>query len=467
MRFDETFIRGSLSDVSIVNGSLLPVDPFFAVDSRLIKPNELFVAVSGNHTDGHLYLEDALKNGASGLMISHEKKSYLDQLDSILLKNKLVLVVNNTINALITLASEWRKLFKNPVVGITGSVGKTSTKEVLAAILKENKNSFYATQGSQNTRIGLSINILHLKSDDDFGVFEMGISHRGEMDQLAGIAKPTIAIITNIGHSHMEGLGSLQDIAIEKRAIFNHFTEKNIGVIFGDQEMLSTVSYSHPVVRFGSKTTNQIQARKIQFVNNSVKFYLKIYKNKYAVTLDKPHMGTVYAALAAATAAHLLLIDNAVILNALQKPVTVSGRFEKRKLKNGGILINDCYNANPESVKAALLAFEQIDTSGTKILVLGDMLELGVNAPFWHRQIGRFLRKITTLKKIILVGSLVHWVKKNVPLGVETVMVASWEDAQTYFDTLDKSSILLVKGSNGVGLLNLVKKYSHVLSYAK
>ena len=143
-------------------------------------------------------------------------------------------------------------------------------------------------------------------------------------------------------------------------------------------------------------------------------------------------------------------------------PLTLSGRFVERPMKSGkGMIIDDCYNANPESMKAALLAFERIDTTSKKIVVIGDMLELGVNSPFWHRQIGRFLRKAPSLRNVILVGSLVEWTKKTIPVNVKVEHVANWKEAQVVLEKkMDKDSMVLIKGSLGMKLKNLVNELS-------
>ena len=464
MRFDESFVRNVLPDVSIVYGALPIVDPLFSIDSRIIQPNELFIALQGTHVDGHNFVQHALQKNAAGAIIEQDKIACLDGIDKKLLQNKIIIAVKNTYDALIKCATAWREQFTYPVIGVTGSMGKTTTKEMIASILQQSNTPHLVSRDNQNTRIGLALNILRMRSSHNVAVFEMGINNRGEMAQLAHLVKPTIGIITYIGHCHMEGLGSLHDISIEKRNIFKYFTEQNIGIINGDQPILSHVSYSHPVVRFGSKTTNQVQARKIQIMNDGAQFILKIYKDKYTVKIPKPHAGIVFNALAAATATHLLGIGHTSIIQALQSGVRIKGRFEKRQLKNGhGVLIHDCYNANPESMKAALMAFEEIETSSKKVVILGDMLELGVTSAFWHRQIGRFLRKITSIKKVILVGSMVEWVKKTVPVGLDVEMVSDWQHACAYFDTLNEPSVILIKGSNGVGLTNIVDKYSQPL----
>ncbi|HZW61614.1 MAG TPA: cyanophycin synthetase, partial [Candidatus Babeliales bacterium] len=238
-----------------------------------------------------------------------------------------------------------------------------------------------------------------------------------------------------------------------------YFTEDSIGVINGDQALLANVGYVHPVLKFGSKTVNQIQARKIHIGSKHTSFILKIYKEKYHIVIKQVHHGVVFNSLAATAVAHLLGVPNNVIVQAIQQPVVIAGRFEQRALKdNKGTLINDCYNANPESMKAALLAFQKIESNAPKIAVLGDMLELGLNSPFWHRQLGRFLRKVPSLKHLILVGSMVKWTKKTAPVGLTVDVVPTWKEAiEQLKERLGQEAIVLVKGSRGVGLNNLVE----------
>lgn len=461
MRFDEHFLRGALSEVTVIY-SVFPSDSQFSVDTRTLQKDDIFFALPGARSDGHDFLEDAVKKGAGGIVIAANNKGLLDGLDKKQLEKMLVVMVPDTNAALIRLATVWRTQFNYPVVAITGSVGKTSTKELLAHIFDVQGVRYLASFGNQNTRIGIALNMLRMRSSHKAAIFEVGINKRGEMAKLANMLRPTTAVITNIGHSHMEGLGSVADIALEKRDIFKYFTADSIGVINGDQALLASVGYVHPVLKFGSKTTNQIQARKVHIgVGGShTSFILKMYREKYTISLNNVHEGIVFNALAAASVAHLLNVPHEIIMKAVSQAPVVSGRFETRALKNRkGALINDCYNANPESMKAALLAFQKIETPARKIVVLGDMLELGLNSPFWHRQLGRFLRKVPSLKHAILVGDLVKWTKKTVPVGLSVTCVANWQEA---LDALEQSmgpeSLVLVKGSRGMELTNLVKE---------
>lgn len=461
MRFDQHFLKGVLPDAAVPYATY-PNEISFAVDSRTIQQGDIFVAISGALVDGHDFIKDAFANGAAGLLMAAAKKDLLASFDNQMLQNKLVILVADPVQAFIKLACAWRDQFKYPVVGITGSVGKTSTKEILKTILHTNGTPFVASQGNQNTRVGIAMNIFKMRAHHKVAIFEMGISKRGEMAELARIARPTTAVITGIGHAHMAGLGSLSDIANEKRDIFKFFAESSIGVINGDQPLLAHVGYTHPVIKFGYKTVNQIQARKIQSGPASTSFVLKLYKEKYPVTIPNPHEGAVINSLAASALAYLLQVPNSVIVQAIQQPIKVAGRYEEKSLATyKGRVIHDCYNANPESMKAALLAFGKLETTAQKIAVLGDMLELGPNAAFWHRQLGRFLRKVPSLKHVILVGDMVKWTYKTAPVGITVEVVPTWKEAVEKLEPqLAQESVVLVKGSRGIALDNLVRKIS-------
>lgn len=457
MRFDKHFVEGVFSEAAIIQ-SYFPDDASFSIDTRSLKQGDIFVALSGETCDGHDFIQEAFARGASGIMIADAKKEVLKKIPAATLAHKLILSVPDPLQGLLRLAAVWRSHFSYPVVAITGSVGKTSTKTMLANILETHGMPHLVSSGNLNTKIGIALTLLRMRASHKAAIIEVGISKRGEMAALANILRPTTAIITKIGHSHMEGLGSLSDIALEKRDIFKYFSEDSIGIVNGDQPILAQVSYVHPVIKFGSKSTNQIQARKINLGNQHVSFVLKIYKDKFPITMQNAHEGSIGNALAASSAAYLLGVPRDVIIKGIQLPLQVSGRFELKKLKaRKGMIVNDCYNASPESMKAALIAFQKMETSGRKIAVLGDMLELGLNSPFWHRQIGRFLRKVPSLNQVILVGSMVQWTKKTLPMGVKATVVPTWQDAVKELEgMLEQESCVLVKGSNGVGLLNLV-----------
>ncbi len=456
MRVNQDFILSVFPD-ALFRGNYLAATDSWAVDSRVVQPGDTFVAIGGSKTDGHAFLAEVYERGVRTVMVAtaqvaavaHELKKFEAA--------GTVIVVPCPMTALLGLAAAWRSRFSYPVIGITGSVGKTTTKEMIGNIFKYQYTDYLVSQGNQNTLIGLSLNMLRMRNDHAVALFELGINKRGEMAHLAAHLRPTMAVITALGHGHMEGLGSLADIAVEKRDIFKWLPEDGIGIIDGDQPLLALISYRHPVIRFGRKMVNQVQARKVVYQHSQIQFQLKVYDERATVTLATEHEARVHNALAAATVAHTLKIPLATICRGLETHVAVQGRFAKYRLRQGAVIIDDSYNANPESMKAALQAFEQFEGKQTKIAVLGDMLELGINAPFWHRQVGRFLRKVPSLAEVIFVGDQMKWAHEMVPFGITARRVSSWEEVLPLLEgRLTDQVAVLVKASRGIGLSNVV-----------
>lgn len=463
MSLNKFFFQNTIQNVTWL-GNAEPCFDHCILDSRMATPGAAFFALKGERVDGHDFIMQAYELGARTFIIEKTKQAAVASLLSGYAATCSIAVVTNVYDALITLASVWRSQFSIPVIGITGSVGKTSTKEMLASVITLGGKRCLATSGTRNTMVSVAATLLSLRPEHECAIMEMGINKRGEMAQLANMIRPTIGIITCVAHSHMEGLGSLQDIALEKRDIFKYFKENNIGIINGDQPILAGISYVHPVIKFGFKTTNQVQARKVQIHNGVTTCTLKLYGEPYSVVMNTIHTGRLLNALACAAAAHVVGINHDVIVKGICDAPVVPGRFEIRSIKGSkGMLINDCYNANPESMKEALLAFERMEAYGKKIAVLGDMLELGVNTPFWHRQIGRTLRKAPSLSQVIFVGKHIKAAEASVPRGISFTTVANWQEAVHELRRhLHDDVAVLVKASNGMGLKNLVESISGI-----
>lgn len=461
MRLDNRFILSILPDSVILQGELQQKTPF-CVDTRTLRKGDIFIAIQGAHQDGHDFIQEAINKGTSGIIIEKKKRDTLKTIRYD--EHFFIMLVEHSSEDIITLARAWRSLLTMPIIGITGSVGKTSTKELLTRVLKNAGKRVYATAGNQNTLLGISLNLLQVDDSYDYVICEMGIGKRGEMARLADLVHPTYALITAIGHAHMEGLGGLQDIALEKRQIFKNFSQQSIGVIQGDQPLLATIAYNHPVLKFGFKTTNQVQARKVHIGEASIEFVLKIYTRKYKVVVPTNHETYVNTIIAATALAVLLGIPDEVIIKTIQEPLAIQGRFFRQALKNGrGYLIDDCYNANPESMKSALVTFERMRCEGKKIAILGDMRELGPDTVFWHRQVGRFLRKAPTVRHLILVGSSVQHIAKTAPVGCTIDLVATWQEGLACLEKLlasEHDALVLVKGSTSGyrgGLVHIIQ----------
>jgi UDP-N-acetylmuramoyl-tripeptide--D-alanyl-D-alanine ligase len=460
----------NIKDVKQVNLPVMGKEYGVSIDTRTMKYEQIFIAINGGKLNGHDFLEDALKLKAAALIIDESEAERIKSIQGgERLREILVIRVENTLEALFDLARAWRKRFSFPVVAIAGSVGKTTTKEMVRMILYKAGMSACLSDKNYNTMIGLSLSILNIGKDDKCAVFEVASSKRGEMIQKADLLRPTIAAIIALAHAHIEGLGEMPSILKEKIDIFSFFRADNLGVISGDFQALANSCYHHSTIRFGLKTKNHIQARKvkIEFDDNNcatTNFLLRIYKKDWPASIRGNHEGNLNNALAAASIAHCLGISGDVIVEGLKEFSPVEGRFENKKLKsNKGIVINDCYNANPESMKAALLASDSIKVEGEKIAVLGDMLELGEKEVFWHRQVGRVLGKARSFDLIILVGCRAKEIAKTAPITTKIKFAEDWQSATTMLEEIiiSPDSFVLVKGSLDVNLGKLVEKIAH------
>lgn len=437
-------------------------DVSISIDSRTIKKGEIFLALKGESYDASDFLGEVIKKGACGAIISESSEKVIQKQK--IPKDFLLFSVPDTLKALISMAKTYRESIDIPVVAITGSVGKTTTKEILRNIFDKSGIPAYVSHKNQNTMIGLAINLLNVKSSHKVAIFEVGISLKGEMIEKAEMLRPSFAAVISIAHSHMEGLGSLEDIAQEKKKIFSFFKSDDIGVIFGDHKLLGDSSYQHPVVRFGLKTRNNIQARRVlRPGDGTASFTLKVYDKKAEIKLNTNHMSGIYNSLAAASIAHLMDLDFEKIVKGISSFNGFEKRFEKKRLKKGsGYVISDCYNANPESMKEAIMAVDNISFKGEKIAVLGDMLELGDNEIFWHRQIGRALSRAGSVRNIILVGERAKAIATTAPISTKIEFAKDWESASSKLENMisNKELLILVKASNGMNLENLVKRFS-------
>lgn len=468
MKLDTLFLREALrSEFVFIDGKeKIPDcdhDYSVSIDTRTLESGQIFVALEGSLVNGHDFLQDAVAKGAAALIIQKNEAHRIDSLHS----SCPIIIVPDTFDALVSLARAWRARFSYPVVGITGSVGKTTTKEMVRTILDRAGVSACVSYKNQNTLVGLCLNILRMRYDHEAAVFEVGISQKGEMATKIDVLRPTIGVITTVAHAHMDGLGSLVEIAQEKKKLFSHFTFDDIGIVCGDNKLLTCAPYEHPVIRFGMSTKNHVQARQIKHIASQgdgppliTRFALKFYREKRHAYLKTNHMGNVYNSLAAATVAHLLGVDLSTVCDGLASFGGFEERFERRVLKKGrGVLISDCYNASPESMRAALLAIDEIETAGKKIAILGDMLELGEKESFWHRQIGRVLNRTSTVNSVILVGKRARAIGETVHMHTDVSYADDWEQAVRVLEdkACAKDSLILVKASHAMELDRLVE----------
>ena len=350
-------------------------------DSRKVKPGDLFVALMGENADGHDFCAAAMEKGAAGVLVSREVPGA-----------EPAIVAEDTLKAYGAIAAGYRQLLGLRVVGITGSVGKTTTKEMTACVLERSFRTVKTT-GNHNNNLGLPMTIMDTPEDAQLAVLEMGMNHFGEMTYLSSIARPDIALITNIGTMHIEHLGSREGILRAKLEILSGMPENGVGVFNGDEQLLWNLRSDggHRKIYYGIENTAcDVTASEIEELQDGMRFKVTGFGHRFELFVPVLGRHTVYNALAASSVALLLGVrpeEIQIQLSSFQN----TGMRQKIYEKNGVTIIEDCYNAGPESTAAALDVLAGIRTEGRRIAVLGDMLELGNRSGAEHYRIGRLV----------------------------------------------------------------------------
>lgn len=419
------------------------------IDSRKVEKGFLFIATRGERVDGHDFIPDVASKGAAGVVC--ESAPINCSIPYILVENSLV--------ALKQIAIFYRSVLDIKVVGITGSVGKTSTKEMIAAVLSQ-KYNVLKTLGNFNNEIGLPLTVLSIRPEHEVAVLEMGISDFGEMHRLSEIARPDVVVITNIGVCHLENLKSREGILKAKSEIFDYLAADGAVCLNHEDDMLRsllTIRGRKPHF-FGYSTENEVCATNI--ASNGLFgscCEMQTQQGNFEVQIPLPGDKMVLNAMAATTVGLLLGLTNTQIAAGIGTVKPLSGRCNIIKLDHY-TLIDDCYNANPVSVKAALDLLGMADTE--KIAILGDMLELGKNEIAMHEEIGKYCGQLK-LKRLICIGKLSEYTyqaaKEN---GVAEVK---------HFDTteiflkemmryLDQQDTILIKASHAMNFTAIVEQ---------
>lgn len=423
-----------------------------SIDSRNIKKNTLFIAIKGERFDGHDFIDDVVNKGATAVLINERSFKKIKDLDI------PVITVKDTTIALGEIAKLWRAKLKTKIIGITGSAGKTTTKEILATLLSE-KFKVNKTVANNNNHIGVPLTILSTNEKHKVLVTELGTNHFGEIPYTSAIVSPDLALITNIGDSHLEYLKNRNGVFTEKSALLKE-TIKHGGKVFinNDDKILK---------EFGKTVKN-----KITFALNekadyraSIKGYdklarpeieIKSKKNIFAITLPISGEKNVLNFTAAYAIASELGLTNSQIEKAVKKIKSYNKRLEIRNLKQF-TLINDTYNANPDSMKSSLEILNKIESRKRKIAVLGDMFELGSESKVKHLELSSFINK-TKVDEIYSIGKMMKLM--NQKLNGKTKVhqhFADRESLKSFLENLNiNNSAVLVKGSRGMKMEEFV-----------
>ena len=431
----------------------------FSKDTREIKKGDVYIGIKGENFNGNALYEKALESGAKVCIL--ENIEIPEQIKEIY-KDRTIIKVENTIKALQEIAKYKRELYNIPVIAVTGSVGKTSTKDILASVISK-EYKVLKTQGNLNNHIGLPLTILKLKEHTAM-VVEMGMSSLGEISILSKIAKPNISVITNVGTAHIGKLGSRENILKAKLEILDGMDKNGTLVINNDNDMLNNWNKNnneYKVVTYGIKNDSDIIAKDIKLEELYSQFTAIIENEKLNVEVPVGGEHFVYNALCAIAVGKLLNIKSDNILKGIEQFELTKNRMEIKKNKNNVTIINDCYNANYDSMKASL---EYLSKSNLKrkIAVLGDMLELGNYSKQLHEKVGEEIVK-NKIDILITVGKEAKSIlNKATSLGLKKENAYNFETNEQAINLLNKilkpEDIVLVKASNGMNFNKIIEK---------
>lgn len=422
-------------------------------DTRKIEKDNIFYALKGENFNGNNYVKDAFKKGAS-IAIVDEVNVPLEELEGL----GVLIKVENTDKALLKLANYYREKLGLKVVGITGSTGKTSTKDLVAAFLS-GKYKVFKTKGNFNNQIGLPLMILELDSTYDVAVLELGMSDLGEIHNLAECARPDISVITNIGLSHIENLKTRDNIFKAKMEITDFFNENNILVVNGEDDYLNNVkSEKFKVIKTGLSKNLDYMAKDIVLKDNSTEFLLNSKDSVYKFILPMVGKHNVLNALLAVAVARNLKVSYEEMEKGLKNFEATSMRLEFIKAE-GFTIINDCYNASPDSMKSSLDVLKNY-TGGRKVAILGTMNELGEKAKEAHEVVGSYA---TDKADVLITTGDYKDCYMNGYKGKELIIFNTKEELIESIKTLiEKDDVVLVKASRGIKFEEIVNELKKV-----
>ena len=437
-------------------GSLVPADADPVVtgvqqDSRNIHPGDLFIAIAGEHFDGHQFVVKARESGAAAALVSHPVEDSLPQI-----------VVKDTLLAFGDIARAYRQASGVPVVAITGSVGKTTTKEMISCVLS-GTYKVAKTQGNHNNNLGLPITIMEMPADTEIAVLELGMNHFGEMSYLTSIARPNVVVITNIGTMHIEHLGTREGILKAKLEIMQGIQPDGVAVFNGDEPLLWNIREGkHRRVYFGIENDRcDVLAEDVRQMDGGVYFTVRGLGQRFQVYVPQEGRHTVYNALAAITVGLLREISPETIQYQLGL-FHNTGMRQRIYEEKGFTIIEDCYNAGPESMEAALRVLAERPCQGRRIAVLGDMLELGSRAMAEHYRVGRLAAVAADLvlayghhSERIITGAVTGGMSPKCTLHFND----KGEMAETLRRLARPGDVLLFKGSRGMKMEQVLQDF--------
>jgi len=427
---------------------VLKQDRLIQTDSRKLEPGAVFVALRGETFDGHDYLQQVAQAGASVAIVEQRQPAVsIPQVE-----------LGDTRAALLALGRAWRQQFQIPVIAVTGSNGKTTTKEMIASILAAwlGEKGRLATVGNLNNELGVPLTLLRLRAMHRAAVIELGMNHPGEIAVLAGVTQPTVALVNNAQREHQEFMETVEAVALENAAVFDSLVEGGVKVFPADEEfsqLWQRLAGHTPSVRFGLALPSEVWADAIQTDALGSSFVMHLPSGQSQISLPVPGVHNIRNALAAAACAHAAGAPLLSVVRGLESFQAVAGRMQTHRLAEHHILIDDTYNANPDSVRAAIDVLAALPAP--RALVLGDMGEVGENGPAMHREVGAYARA-RGIEYLLTMGVAAR--ASAEAFGAEAVMSDVPEDLCATLRELPVKSVL-VKGSRFMRMERIVKDY--------
>lgn len=429
----------------------------FSIDSRAIEPGQVFIALKGVKHNGHHYLNEAFERGASGAVI--DEASYAKSTP-----HPNLVIVGNTLTAFHQMATSYRNLFQMPLVGITGSVGKTTTKD-LAGRMLETRLKTYTSPGNLNNEIGLPLSLLNMPFGTDVGVFEVGTQQPGELAPLATMLGPSISVITTVTDAHRGFFATEEDLVKEKWGIVDASPlAGGIVVINADVPSLRSKATGQRFrVEFGIKRTAAMY-RAVDIVDKGLEglSFTLVHPNGN-LPMHSPLLGrhNIYNILAATSVAMEMRVDVHAIQEVVSQFFASPHRLE-RKASRLGIIVDDCYNASPSAVRAAVNTFSKIETQKNKVFVFGDMSELGTKSLDYHQQVAGWVQE-AGIKQVFTIGEMAAETARTLqkkhgwkPNQVQTAHSMDELEAHINQSLKTEENLILVKGSRSMALDQLV-----------
>ena len=440
----------------IIEGNNKQVITSVTTDSRRVEEGALFIALAGERFDGHDFVQTAMEQGARAAVVSRAIDIYRAE-------NKTLILADDTLRALQALAASYRRYFEIPVIAVTGSVGKTTIKDLLALYLSSIWKTL-KTQGNYNNDIGLPLTLLQLDESYEVAVVEMGMGALGEIQRLATIARPQFAIITNVEPVHLESLGSLENIARAKCEVLSEIPEDGFALINGDYELLieKAKEYSCRKYTFGYNSDCDFQVVDCQTSDIGMEIEMRWHNQLDTLFFPLPAQRLALNIVAAAAMALLLGINMESIKSSLLNYKPSGNRLNIINLEGGGAVINDTYNANPVSMAAALETGRELTTSGKYLAVLGDMFELGSLETEAHLNVGQIAYS-SGVDLLVTVGDLAQDIARGaLEAGMNPKQVRYFptkaECLEFLQDRINNTWTMLFKGSRGMQLETLVEE---------